>query len=106
MGDTLYSVTPIGGGVASLHVSTASAGSVTMKPTRSIAIPAGSLLAMRPGGMHVMLDLVSRRLVPGSSIPLELEFSAGKRVIVPGTVVTYAQLDSVLALARASFVAR
>ena len=106
MGDTLYAVTPVGGGVASLHVSTASAGPVTMKPTRSIAIPAGALLRMQPGGAHVMLDSMPRRLVPGSSIPLELAFSAGKKVIVAGTVVTYAQLDSVLTLARASFVLR
>ncbi|MGH7695548.1 MAG: SCO family protein [Gemmatimonadaceae bacterium] len=106
MGDTLYAVTPIGGGVASLHLSTASAGPVTMKPTQSITIPASSLLAMQPGGMHVMLDSMPRRLVPGSSIALELELSAGKKVIVPGTVVTYAQLDSVLALVRASFVPR
>lgn len=104
--DTLYGVSPIGGGVASLHVSTASAGSVTMKPVRSIQIPGRSLLAMVPGGMHVMLDSMPRRLTPGTSLPLELQFSGGKKVIVPGTVVTYAQLDSVLALARAAFSVR
>ena len=104
--DTLYAVSPIGGGVASLHVSTASGGSVTMKPVHSIAIPGRSLLAMLPGGMHVMLDSMPRRLTPGTSLPLELQFARGKKVIVPGTVVTYAQLDSVLALARAAFSVR
>jgi protein SCO1/2 len=104
--DTLYAVSPIGGGVASLHVSTASGGSVTMKPVRSIPIPGRSLLAMLPGGMHVMLDSMPRRLTPGTSLPLELQFAGGKKVIVPGTVITYAQLDSVLALARAAFSVR
>jgi protein SCO1/2 len=104
--DTLYAVSPIGGGVASLHVSTASAGSVTMTPVRSIQIPGRSLLAMLPGGIHVMLDSMPQRLTPGTSLPLELQFARGKKVIVPGTVVTYAQLDSVLALARAAFSVR
>ncbi len=104
--DTLYAVSPIGGGVATLHVSTARAGSVTMKPVRSIQIPAGSLLAMQPGGVHVMLDSIPRRLTPGSSLPLEVQFARSKKVIIPGTVVTYAQLDSVLALQRASFSVR
>ncbi len=104
--DTLYAVSPIGGGVATLHVSTASAGSVTMKQVRAIQIPAGTLLAMLPGGVHVMLDSMPRRLTPGSSLPLELQFARIKKVIIPGTVVTYAQLDSVLALQRASFSVR
>ena len=101
--DTLFAVSPIGGGVASLHVSTARGGSVTMKRVRSIPIPGRSLLAMLPGGMHVMLDSMPRALIPGASLPFELLLSGGKKVIVSGTVVTYAQLDSVLALQRASF---
>ena len=104
--DTLYTVTPIGGGVASLHESTARAGSVTMNHVHSIQIPARSLLAMLPGGIHVMLDSMPRRLTPGTSLPLELQFAGGKKVIVPGTVVSYAQLDSVLARARAAFSVR
>lgn len=102
MDDTLYSVSPIGGGVASLHVSTASAGSVTMKQVRSIQIPARSVLTMLPGGMHVMLDSVPRRLKPGGALPLELRLARGQKVIIPGNIVTYAQLDSVLVLARGS----
>lgn len=104
--DTLYAVTPIGGGVASLHVSTASGGPVRMKSMRSIAIPAGSVLTMRPGGVHVMLDSMPRRLSPGSSLPLELRLAGGKKVIIAGTVVLYSQLDSVLALSRTAVSAR
>ncbi len=104
--DTLYAVSPVGGGVATLHVSTTSAGPLTMKQVRSIQIPPRSLLAMLPGGHHVMLDSMPRRLAPGSSLALELQFARSKKVVIQGTVVTYAQLDSALALQRASLSAR
>lgn len=96
--DTLRAVTVVGGGIAaSLHSSAA------MDQARAVVVPAGGRLVMAPGGVHVMLQARERRLTPGSSLPVEVALARRGKVIVPATIVTYAQLDSVLALARASF---
>ncbi len=104
--DTLHAVSVIGSGAAALHVTATSAGSARMQHVSWLEIPARSRFDMRPGGAHVMLDAGSQRIEAGHAAVVELHFARRGRVTVPATVVTYAQLDSVLALARSAFGAR
>lgn len=104
--DTLRALSVIGGGAATLHVTTTSSGSATMQNVPWLEIPPRSRFDMRPGGPHVMLEAASQPLVAGHAAVVELHFARRGRVTVPATIVTYAQLDSVLALARSAFGAR
>lgn len=48
--------------------------------TDGIPIPPGGTVNFVPGGMHIMLVGLSRRLAPGTSIPLTLAFKGAPEV--------------------------
>jgi copper(I)-binding protein len=100
--DTLRSVSIIGGGMASLHITRTENGVARMQAVPWVEIPAGERLEMRPGGTHVMLEAASEPFRAGTAAAVELYFTRRGRVTALASVVSYAQLDSVLALARAS----
>jgi cytochrome oxidase Cu insertion factor (SCO1/SenC/PrrC family)/copper(I)-binding protein len=100
--DTLRAVSVIGGADASLHVTTTRGGSATMQRVAWLEIPAKSRLEMQPGGTHAMLAAGSQPLTPGHTTAVELHLARGGRMTIPAAVVTYAQLDSVLALVRSA----
>jgi protein SCO1/2 len=104
--DTLRSVSVIAGPMASLHLTSVSGGSATMASVAGLEVPAGARLEMRPGAAHVMLEGAPHPLTPGSSAAVELHFARRGRVTALASIVTYAQLDSVLALAYSSLTAR
>jgi copper(I)-binding protein len=64
----------------------------------AIAIPARGELALRPGGLHLMLapplDLPYRR---GDSVTVTLTFARGSTVTIGVLVVDYADVDAVTA---------
>jgi protein SCO1/2 len=100
--DTLRSVSIIAGALASLHATTTHGGSASMQTLPFLEIPASGRLEMRPGGVHVMLDSAPEPMQPGSAAAVELYFARRGRLTAIASIVTYAQLDSVLALARSS----
>ncbi|MGQ0642149.1 MAG: SCO family protein [Gemmatimonadaceae bacterium] len=100
--DTLRAVAVISGPSGTLHITTTDGAVATMRPVESLEIPAAGRLEMRPGAAHVMLDGASRLLAPGTGAAVELHFARRGRITALASVVTYAQLDSVLALARAA----
>lgn len=104
--DTLQAVSVIGGPLATLHVTNTNAGSAMMQRVASLEIPARARLEMRPGGVHVMLEGGATPLAPGSSAAVELHFARRGRITALGSIVTYAQLDSVLSLARSALETR
>lgn len=54
-----------------------------MRPVKEgVALPAGANVALEPGGLHVMLMGLSRRLAPGESFPLTLIFEKAGAVEV------------------------
>jgi hypothetical protein len=89
-----------------MHVTNTDGGSASMQRVASLEIPARARLEMRPGGVHVMLEGGGVPLAPGSSAAVELHFARRGRITALGSVVTYAQLDSVLSLARAALETR
>ncbi|MEW5915208.1 MAG: copper chaperone PCu(A)C, partial [Gemmatimonadota bacterium] len=100
--DTLRSVSIIGGAMATLHATTTTSGSASMQSISFVEVPAGGMLEMRPGGIHVMLEGAPETMRAGSAAAVELHFARRGRVTALASIVTYAQLDSVLALSRAT----
>ncbi|MDE2856772.1 MAG: copper chaperone PCu(A)C [Chloroflexota bacterium] len=51
-----------------------------MEAVETLVIPAGERLALRPGGLHIMLRQLKTDLKPGSSIDLHLELDTGEMI--------------------------
>ena len=72
--DTLH-VTGVSGDVAealSLHETLRAGGMVAMRETSRLAVPPHARLAFAPGGHHVMLAGLRRKLLPGMHVNLAL----------------------------------
>jgi copper(I)-binding protein len=59
-------------------------GSMTMQQVDSVEIPAGGLVAFKPGGLHVMLMGLTAPLTAGQTFDMTLQFetAGAKRVSV------------------------
>ena len=81
-GDRLIGLeTPIAG-KAELHESKMEGGIMKMRPLAGIDLPAGQPVALKPGGVHVMLVGLKQPLHAGDTFPLTLDFAkAGKREV-------------------------
>lgn len=67
---------------AQLHEVTMSGMVMKMRPVPGIDLPAGKPVALKPGGLHIMLEGLKAPLRQGQSFPLELDFAkAGKRAV-------------------------
>jgi copper(I)-binding protein len=69
-----------------LHESKEMEGMMQMSPVEAIAVPAGGSATLAPGGLHVMLIGLTRELVPGSSVALQLHFENAGEVGVNAEV--------------------
>ena len=67
---------------AEVHESMQHDGMSHMMPRASVAIGARDSLVMAPGGLHVMLNQLTRALTAGDSVPLTVRFSNGDSVLV------------------------
>jgi copper(I)-binding protein len=60
-----------------------SGGMMSMKPVKSIAIPASGAVKLKPGGYHVMLVGLKKPLIAGATFPLTLTFAdSGKKTVI------------------------
>jgi len=65
-----------------LHTMSMEGGVMRMRPLTALDIPAGQAIALRPGGMHIMLVGLTEPLREGGSFPLTLSFEhAGPRQV-------------------------
>ena len=71
---TLVAVTSPAARTAELHASSHEAGMMRMRAVPAVALPAGKVVALRPGGYHVMLLDLTETLRAGSTVPLTLTF--------------------------------
>jgi len=68
-------------GSASIHeTKTNSLGISSMTSAEDIKIPAGSTIALEPGGYHAMLSQLKSPLVEGKTFPLTLLFADGSEL--------------------------
>jgi copper(I)-binding protein len=76
--DALVSVSSPASAVVELHETTGTdSGEMSMAPVDAIAVPAGGMVELEPGGYHVMLIDLVEPLGPGMSVDLSLTFASG-----------------------------
>jgi hypothetical protein len=85
---TLVGITTNDAGAAEVHETMQHDGMAHMMPRTEVRIPAGDVLTMAPGGLHVMLIDVHRALAIGDSVRLRLRFSDSTTVAVTAPVRT------------------
>lgn len=71
---------------AEVHESMQHDGMAHMMARASLSIGARDSVVMAPGGLHVMLNQLTRSLTVGDSIPLTLRFSTGDTLAVRAAV--------------------
>ena len=60
-----------------LHTHVNEDGVMKMRKVDKIAIPAGQTVALKPGGLHVMLIGLKEKLEPGKEVHMNLIFDNG-----------------------------
>jgi copper(I)-binding protein len=55
---------------------------MAMKPRKDVAIPAGTVVKLQPGGVHVMLYDIAPNVRPGTKVPLRIAFADGRTIEV------------------------
>lgn len=84
-GDTPDALIAAEGDVAGrieLHTHINEGGVMMMRPVEKIEVPAHSTVKLEPGGLHIMLIGLKRRLEDGERVPLVLVFEKAGRVAV------------------------
>ena len=80
--DRLLSASSPAAKKAELHTMEMAGMVMKMRPNAALDIPAGSPVALKPGGEHIMLIGLQHPLVEGQSFPLTLNFEkAGARTV-------------------------
>jgi periplasmic copper chaperone A len=72
--DRLLSASSPVAGVTELHQTTDEQGMARMRRVDAIDVQAGATVRLEPGGLHIMLIDLNRRLVRGDSVDLRLRF--------------------------------
>jgi copper(I)-binding protein len=80
--DHLLSISTAASYTAQLHESVEKDGVATMKPVETLEIPAGGMVELKPGGLHIMLTGLKAPLKMGDMIMLELKFEQAGTVEV------------------------
>jgi copper(I)-binding protein len=57
-----------------------------MRPREPLLIAAGATVYFAPGGLHIMLQGLTRALTPGEEVPLELLLDGGGSLSVSARV--------------------
>jgi len=73
-------------GMAEIHETQMENDVMRMRPVTAITIPAGEMVALEPGGYHIMLMGFDSPLVKGDSINLTLVFASGAEITVEAWV--------------------
>jgi periplasmic copper chaperone A len=71
---------------AMLHESLERNGQAQMRPVERLTIAPGQRIALKPGGLHVMLHGLHRALAVGDRVPLTLRFASGSSLVVVAQV--------------------
>ncbi len=81
--DRLLAVTTAAAKAARLHTNLMTDGVMRMRRVEALEIAPGEPAVLRPGGLHVMLMGLKKRLIEGESFPLLLTFEKAGRIEVP-----------------------
>lgn len=73
-------------GQAMIHETTLANGHSTMRPREQLRIAGGATVRLAPGGLHIMLHMLTHPLVPGDEVPLVLLLEGGATLEVTARV--------------------
>jgi copper(I)-binding protein len=76
-GSALIAATSPAAEVVELHTHTMEEGMMSMRKVDKIDLPAGEVVKLEPGGLHVMLIGLKQQLVPDENVPMTLTFEDG-----------------------------
>ena len=80
--DLLTEVETSAAHMAEMHVTEVKDGVASMAPVETLEIPAGGEATLAPGGIHVMLMMLTAPLKEGESFPMTLVFERAGRIEV------------------------
>jgi hypothetical protein len=78
--DRLLSITTDAADKAQLHQTIQENGIAKMRAVKSLELPAGAMVELKPGGLHVMMTGLKAPLVKGGSLTLRLIFEKAGEV--------------------------
>ncbi|MES9970245.1 MAG: copper chaperone PCu(A)C [Candidatus Thiodiazotropha sp.] len=85
-GSALMSASTPAADVVELHTHTMEEGMMRMRKVEKIDLPAGEMVKLQPGGLHVMLIGLKQKLVPDEKLTLTLTFEDGSSLQVDAPV--------------------
>ena len=94
--DTLVSVTATHARSATLHTTMDHGGMQMMMPAEPVAVAPNAFVQLAPGRTHIMLEGLTRRFVPGDTLPLTFVFRRSGSVAVNASVFAYEDLQRAL----------
>lgn len=68
--------------IVQLHTHTNDGGMMKMRQIEKIVIPAGKTIELKPGGLHIMLMNLQKKLVPNENVTVTLLFADGSSSII------------------------
>lgn len=84
--DALISASSDTARAAELHEVQQAEGVMKMRPVKSIPVPAGGTVELKPGGYHIMLLDLKKDLKPGDTVPVTLSFEHGGELRIEAAV--------------------
>lgn len=96
-GDTPVAIVSVTSPVASgamIHKTVIDQGMVSMKPMKSLPVPAGQTVVCKPGKCHIMLMGVKHPLKPGEHFEMSLGLQGGSSLDVMVKVGSIAQMTA------------
>ncbi|HXJ77902.1 MAG TPA: copper chaperone PCu(A)C [Candidatus Methylomirabilis sp.] len=84
--DALIAASSDAAGTVELHEVQKEGGVMKMRPVKSIPIPAGGKVELKPGAYHIMLLALKHDLKPGEKVPVTLSFEHGGELRIEAAV--------------------
>jgi protein SCO1 len=94
--DTLVAATSRVAGSIELHGHVHQGGAVMMQRVDGVPVLPGDSLRLEPGGYHLMLHDLTKRLAPGDTFTVELHFRRAGRVRARTVVIPYTALERMM----------
>ena len=94
--DTLAGVESPVAATAQLHGTMHQGDMTAMMPVAATPVPRHAVVRLRPGGMHIMLEGLRRRVSAGDTVPIVLIFRRVGRMPIRARVIRYDQLEQSL----------
>jgi copper(I)-binding protein len=87
--DTLTGTEVKGALVAMIHEQVAAGGPEVMRHVGSLAVPPGTTVALRPGGLHLMIEGFQQAPAVGDTLAITLHFARAGVIMVRAPVLAY-----------------